>query len=390
VSGNTPSRRSSLRQSRFDVVDTDAFAAFKTELAARKDRPKPETPATPREKAPRRIRLRWLLIPIILAPVVTGIVTLVQRFQAQSAMIAAEIAATAPAPVEAAPPSPSTESTVNINSHPQGATVLIDGKPRGVTPLKIVLPVGRHQVQLRNGFASRSLPLDIEPNTATTQYIELQAGPSVPDGFGQLDVQSTPAGARVVVDGEFRGQTPLTIARLGAGSHQVVLTSKESSFSRVVTIAPGATSSVVASLAPAATVSVGWMVIESPLELQVFSGSRRIGTGLDRIMLPAGTHTIDFVNEQYKYRSTSTVDVTAGQTTTTRVEVPVGRLSINALPWAEVLIDGRPVGTTPLAYIAVPIGTHEIVWRHPQHGERRQVVSIGADQPVRVGMDFNR
>ena len=52
----------------------------------------------------------------------------------------------------------------------------------------------------------------------------------------------------------------------------------------------------------------------------------------------------------------------------TTVSVPNGSLSINALPWADVWIDGRSVGTTPLGNLSVPVGIHEIVWRHPELG----------------------
>ena len=48
------------------------------------------------------------------------------------------------------------------------------------------------------------------------------------------------------------------------------------------------------------------------------------------------------------------------------------------------------VGTTPLANIVVPIGDHEVVWRHPEFGERRQTVRVTAGTPARIGMDFSQ
>jgi serine/threonine-protein kinase len=84
------------------------------------------------------------------------------------------------------------------------------------------------------------------------------------------------------------------------------------------------------------------------------------------------------------------MEIQAGRTTTVNVPVPNGSLSINALPWAEILIDGKPVGTTPLGNLSVPIGTHEIVWRHPQLGERTRTVTVPARTPVRLGMDLSR
>ena len=71
------------------------------------------------------------------------------------------------------------------------------------------------------------------------------------------------------------------------------------------------------------------------------------------------------------------------------VAVPDGSLSVNALPWANIEIDGRPVGTTPLGDIALSIGSHEVVWKHPRYGERRQTVTVTATSPVRIGMDLS-
>ena len=46
-------------------------------------------------------------------------------------------------------------------------------------------------------------------------------------------------------------------------------------------------------------------------------------------------------------------------------------MALNALPWAEVWIDGESIGETPIGKVSVPIGWHEIVFRHPELGEKR-------------------
>jgi hypothetical protein len=53
-----------------------------------------------------------------------------------------------------------------------------------------------------------------------------------------------------------------------------------------------------------------------------------------------------------------------------------------------VWIDNRPVGDTPLANLDIAIGEHQIVFRHPQLGERRQNVIVRADAPARVSAAF--
>jgi len=72
------------------------------------------------------------------------------------------------------------------------------------------------------------------------------------------------------------------------------------------------------------------------------------------------------------------------------VALPNGALSVNAVPWAEVFVDGRSIGVTPLGAVAVPIGSHEVVWKHPQLGEKRRTVIVGAQTPARMTMDMSK
>ena len=67
-----------------------------------------------------------------------------------------------------------------------------------------------------------------------------------------------------------------------------------------------------------------------------------------------------------------------------------GSLSINAKPWAIVLVDGQSVGTTPLANVHVKAGRHEIVWQNPLLGERRRTVDIPGGTVTRLAMDFTQ
>ena len=69
---------------------------------------------------------------------------------------------------------------------------------------------------------------------------------------------------------------------------------------------------------------------------------------------------------------------------------PTGLLFVNARPWADVWIDGKPAGTTPLANLRVSPGTHDILWKHPLLGERRQQVTVTLESPTRIGMNLQQ
>ncbi len=280
---------------------------------------------------------------------------------------------------------------MTINSTPPGAEVIIDTLPRGTTPLTLAVAAGEHVLLLRHGAVTRALPLVVKAGTESAHYIDMPiSATSTIDAPGRLDITSDPPGASVSVDGVKRGVTPLVLPSVPPGVRTVVISSGSSSVTRTVRVGAGATASVVASLTPAGA-SAGWLSIVSPIELQILEGGQIIGTtATGRIMLPVGPHELELVSEPFQFRAPLAVQIAAGTVSAPAVALPNGSLSINASPWAEVLVNGRAVGTTPLADLAIPIGRHEITWRHPQFGERKQTVTVTAGTPVRLGIDLRK
>lgn len=121
------------------------------------------------------------------------------------------------------------EGQLVVQSRPVAARVSIDGEERGVTPLTLSLPSGAYVLEVQSGKSEpRVIPLTIQAGVQTAQYIELQNVALA----GGLDVRSDPPGARVTIDGQSRGTTPVTVRDLAPGDHQVVL---EASGGRKVT-----------------------------------------------------------------------------------------------------------------------------------------------------------
>jgi hypothetical protein len=293
-------------------------------------------------------------------------------------------------------PAPGGAGQARFESMPTGLEVLIDGTVRGRTPLTLSLPVGEHRLEVRGASGGRTMPITVEAGVMLSQYVELSPAPG--GAVGRLDISSAPSGAQVLVDGVARGTTPLVLEGLDTGQHAVSLTRGGATVNRTVDVSAGATASVFASLgasapgaapAPVSGSVGGFLSLRAPIELQVFESGRLLGTtSADRLMLPTGTHQLELANAALGFRTAVTVNVEAGKESAVAIPLPNGSVSINAAPWAEVTIDGQPVGTTPLANVAVPIGGHEIVWRHPQLGERRQTITVTPQAPVRVGVSF--
>jgi serine/threonine-protein kinase len=142
---------------------------------------------------------------------------------------------------------------------------------------------------------------------------------------------------------------------------------------------------------PAAPVRTGAFRVSAPIELHVLDGERVVGSSVDGpIVAPAGRREFEFVNSTIGYRVRQMVDVKAGQITPLVVPVPNGTLNINAQPWAAVWLDGASIGETPLGNLSVVPGEHEILFRHPELGERRERTIVRAGVETRVAVNLQR
>jgi hypothetical protein len=288
---------------------------------------------------------------------------------------------------------PSATGDLTVESTPAGASVIIEGKDRGLTPLSLKLPPGSYDVELRSGKERHVVAARVTAGAMSAQHVVLRTGAS---SRGQLRVTSDPPSATVAVDGRHRGRTPLLITDLAAGQHEVVVTGPAGPRRERVQVDADTTTLLAVPLArgtrpPAPAAVGGWVAVSSPVVLQVYEGERLLGTGsVDRLMLRSGTHTLRFVNQAAGVDVSRRVTIEPGKTARVEVAVPMGMLSVNASPWAAVSIDRREVGETPLGNLELPAGPHEVVFRHPEFGERRRHITLRAGITTRLSVDMRR
>jgi hypothetical protein len=308
----------------------------------------------------------------------TAVVALAVVALGEGAVIAARSYRKAPVP---------TLGSLSVQTNPPGVAVFIDGVARGNTPAHVSLEAGSHIIELRGRGVPRVIPVTVTAGADASQYLELPETPSA----GSLLVQSDPAGAHVTVDGVDHGVAPVSVADLAPGEHEVVLqTDGGTAVKQRVVIQAGVTSSVLAPVSTATQGPVsGWLSVKAPVAVEVLENGRLIGTTeADRIMMAAGRHELELVNETLGYRVSKVVQVPAGKVLPLSIDMPQGSINLNAAPWAEVWVDGRRVGETPIGNLPISIGSHEIIFRHPQLGEKRQAVSVTLKAPVRLSVEM--
>jgi hypothetical protein len=289
---------------------------------------------------------------------------------------------------ESAPAPVTGTGTLSVGTSPEGAAVFVDGVNRGVTPLKLSLSSGEHMLELVTNGERRRIPITLTAGSQVSHYFDLPK--TSPTGTGSLQIRTNPPKARVTVDGQSFGRTPTVVTGLTPGPHTVLLETDTERVSEQVVIEEGVTASLVVPMnGPPVSGGSGWIAVSAPAEVQIFENQRLLGSSRsDRIMVPVGRHDLEFVNEALGYRSARSIDVGNGQVASVRPEWPRGTVALNALPWAEVFVNGERLGETPIGSASLPIGVHEIVFRHPELGERRASAIVTNGAPARLSIDM--
>lgn len=322
------------------------------------------------EKSKSFIRGRWIAAAIVLVALTSGGTLAVGRIMMPAA-------------------TPANLGTLSVQTNPAGATVVIDGQQRGATPLSLMLKPGRHVLELVTDGDVRSIPLTITAGGQVSHFIEI---PRAASALGELQIRTEPAGAQVSVDGRLLGKSPLTAEGLTPGAHTVVLENELGQVTQRVTIEAGTTASLVVPMtAPRNAPVSGWISVSAPIDVQLYENQRLLGSSqTDRIMVPIGRHDLEVVNEALGYRATRTVTVAPGQTASLKLDLPTAPMALNAVPWAEVWVDGNRVGETPIGAVQISIGPHEVVFRHPELGERRVITTVTLAGPAKVSVDMRK
>jgi hypothetical protein len=267
--------------------------------------------------------------------------------------------------------------TVVFESVPQGSQVAVDGRDIGTTPFTAELPSGPHTVEFRSRNRNRTMPFALPAGGRLVERVDWSRRPA-----GQLKVTSEPAGARILVDGQPRGATPMTIPDLAAGEHAVALESASGSVRRVVNIQAGETTEM------AESIFAGWLVVFSPFDVTVTEGSREIRLD-DRheALLPPGPHELHVRNRALGFDEVRRVELKPGEKETVSIALPHSTLSITATESADVWVDGARVGDTPLTDWSTTLGAHEVVLKRAGRDDRRINVTV-TTMPVTINVDF--
>jgi len=150
--------------------------------------------------------------------------------------------------------------TIVVETEPAGIEVRVDGALRGLSPLRVTVPAGQRDVQLRYDGMERSMSMRVAPGEIVRQGATFARAVAVPI------------------------ETPL----------------------------PAPPPTPATRPAPPGSLS-GWVHIEVPIALRIFEDGNLLGTtDVDRLMLPVGEHALELRADEVGFVTRQTVKVTAG------------------------------------------------------------------------------
>jgi len=212
--------------------------------------------------------------------------------------------------------------TLEVQTAPAGAVLYLDGKEMGPTPWLGRLAAREYQVTLRKqGYEDDFGVAKVEADSKA-----LYAADLTPQR-GRLVITSQPSGASVLLDGEGKGRTPVTIPGVAAGDHTVVLEAVGGKrWEQTVRVEPGGEVKMEALLQG----DVGGIrVVTRPAGAQVFvDGVQRGTTPYSSTHVPPGRHEVKVVLPGYSEKSEWVV-VQSGQQAALEWSLAPARLTLN-------------------------------------------------------------
>ena len=184
--------------------------------------------------------------------------------------------------------------SIDVQSEPSNATILINGNKVGFTPetIKNIKP-GIHQIEIRaDGFGnwSNNVEVTTEKKSKVTALL-LKAS-------GSINVKSSPENAKIYIDGREVGTTPTTLSSIPIGAHEIdVKIDGHEGWNKSIIIKK----EKVLSLNAVLQINIGSINIESyPENAKIFIDGKEVGIAPKRFTdIAVGTHEVEVLLEGY-------------------------------------------------------------------------------------------
>jgi tRNA A-37 threonylcarbamoyl transferase component Bud32 len=276
--------------------------------------------------------------------------------------------------------------SITVQSSPSEADVYLDNIKKGTTPITINdVPVGSHKIKLRKQDYD-----DKEVTVAVSAGQTINVDEPLNIKTGSITVNSDPSGAEVYLDNTDKGSTPMTVYDVPVGSHIIKLKKENyDDILKTITVTSGTNIRITENLKIKKN---NINVDSSPSGAEVYLDDTYKGnTPITIPDVPVGEHKIKLRKKNYYESREITVIVTPEKSTP--VSEPLihekGSLMISSPSDADVYLDDRPKGKTPITIPDIPTGTYILVLKKSGYADYSSSVEINVDKETEIAISMN-
>jgi sulfur carrier protein ThiS len=281
-------------------------------------------------------------------------------------------------------PEPAKTAALDIRTKPSGATIYIDGKRSGKTPvsLKDVAPGSHHIKADLPGYQPVSLSVSLEPGQSLPEKLKLVPKPA------QLDIRTSPPGAAISIDGKPIGKSPAA-QPIAQGPHVIVAAlAGYRSESASVELRPGQSLPVDLTLE---ALLAGLDIRSTPPGAALSIDGKPIGKAPATQQITPGKHLVEAALGGFKAASLP-IDAKPGETMPVNIELaalPPPTLGIATVPaGAALFLDGKAIGKAPKTIEQARPGKHLIAARLDNYEPQSTSVDLQPGETSRVDLQL--
>jgi hypothetical protein len=255
--------------------------------------------------------------------------------------------------------------SILVEADVRDAEIYLDGNKVSATTPAVINDVtaGPHVVEVRKAPA---LPWrqTVEVRAGETIKVSASLEASMAGAGGNVKIVSNVSGANVLLDGKKVGVTPMTIKAVKAGNHIIAVAKRGyETNEEQVDIQVGQALVLKMNLrkaVPSATIKV---IVGVP-GAEIYVDGNKVDPKKREVAVAPGEHFVTVTKQGYaKYEKK--VTVAKDQTLPLTVELKaMGGLRFLSTPsGADVILDSKPIGTTPMVNEVIPAGEHIVTIR---------------------------
>ncbi len=275
-----------------------------------------------------------------------------------------------------------------------------------VTPSNAIVELNNEILQNTNGIAQKFVKLGTYDYRVQAQDYHVAAGKVTIDdpnnkkilevnlqpAFGWIEIPASEVynGAQVFIDNTLAGTIPMKSNNLSSGEHSVKIVKElYNPFSQTVVVKDNEITQITPSLS--ANFSEVTITVDNDADIYVNNEKKETGSWSGK--LSVGSYVLEAKKEGHQ-ATKRFVDISISkspQSIHLQTPLPIyGNVNITSVPsMADVFIDGKMVGQTPLFLPKVLIGKHDIVLTASGYNNSsvQIMVSKGDNKPINVVLD---